>query len=167
MSRRAAAIAGRVRLLTFPEWLVLAESAVLALGVEAALRLMPLTRVLAAVQPPVAPAPRLDRAARARVARLARWPFNVLPLPGTCLRIALVQVALLRRRDVPATVCFGVRRTDAGELEFHAWAECDEPLDDAAGAAAYARFEPVTPAAAGITRTARWSRPAVPPDATA
>ena len=143
---------------------VVAESALLAVGVEAALHLVPLARVLAVVQRrPTRPA-RLDRASQERVAKLARWPFRVLPLPGTCLRIALVQVAVLRRRGVPAAVCFGVRRGDAGELDFHAWADCDGPLDDPAGSASFARFEPVTTEA--ITRNARWSPPAAPPDAT-
>ena len=160
---RASALAGRVRLVTAGEWVVLAESTVLAVGLEAALRLLPLARVLAAVHArrssagPMSP----DRAAQERLARLARWPFKVLPLPGTCLRIALVQVAVLRRRGVPAIVRFGVRRA-SGELEFHAWADCDGAIDDHAAAAGYRSFEPIP--ATAISRSARWSWPAAPPD---
>jgi hypothetical protein len=163
MSGRAAALAGRVRLVTAPEWIVLAESAVLAVGIEAAIRLWPLARVLDAVhgRHAAAHAPNPDRSLQERLARLARWPFKVLPLPGTCLRIALVQVAVLRRRGVPATVRFGVRGR-AGDLEFHAWADCDGPIDDQSAAAGYGRFEPVPVTA--ISRSARWSRPAAPPD---
>ena len=163
MSGRAAALAGRVRLVTAPEWVVLAEGAVLAVGIEAALRLWPLARVLDAVhgRHDAAHAPNPDRALQERLARLARWPFKVLPLPGTCLRIALVQVAVLRRRGVPATVRFGVRGR-ADEREFHAWADCDGPIDDRSAAAGYGRFEPVP--ATAISRSARWSRPAAPPD---
>jgi hypothetical protein len=95
-----------------------------------------------------------------RLARLARWPFRLLPLPGTCLRIALVQVAVLRRRGVPATVRFGVRRR-AGDLEFHAWADREGPIDDSTAAAGYRSFEPVPVTA--ISRNARWSWPAAPP----
>lgn len=162
---RAVALAGRVRLLTASEWVVLAESAVLAVGIEAALRLLPLARVLDGVHGRRAGthASNPDRAGQERLARLARWPFKVLPLPGSCLRIALVQVAVLRRRGVPATVRFGVRR-GAGDLEFHAWAEYDGPIDDHAAAAGYRSFEPVPVTA--ISRNARWSWPAAPPDGT-
>jgi hypothetical protein len=163
MSGRAVAWAGRVRLVTAPAWGVLAESAVVAVATEAALRLLPLARVLDAVygRHAGADAPTPDRASQERLARLARWPFKVLPLPGTCLRIALVQVAVLRRRGVPATVRFGVRGR-AGDREFHAWADCDGPIDDQSAAAGYGRFEPVP--ATAISRSARWSRPAAPPD---
>src|SRR5436190_5755627 len=142
--RRAAAWAGRVRLVTAPEWVLLAESAVVAVGIEAALRLLPLARVLDAVhgRHAAVDAPTLDRASRERLARLARWPFKVLPLPRTCLRVALVQAAVLRRRGVPATVRFGVRGC-AGDLEFQAWAECYGAIDDHAAAAGYGPFEPV------------------------
>jgi hypothetical protein len=105
--------------------------------------------------------PNPDRAVQERLARLARWPFKLLPLSGTCLRIALVQVAVLRRRGVPATVRFGVRRR-AGDLEFHAWADRDGPIDDHTAAARYGAFEPVPVTA--ISRNARWSWPAAPPD---
>jgi len=164
MSTRA--LAGRVRLVTPSEWVVLAESAVLAVGIEAALRFLPLARVLDSVYARRADgrATHPDRAVEERLARLARWPFKVLPLPGTCLRIALVQVAVLRRRGVPALVRFGVRRR-AGDLEFHAWAECDGPIDDHAAAAGYRSFEPVPVTA--VSRNARWSWPALPPDGAA
>ena len=165
MTSRAWALAGRVRLLTASEWVVLAESALLAVGLEAALRLLPLARVLDAVHAPgaSAPATQPDRAVQERLARLARWPFKVLPLPGTCLRIALVQVAVLRRRGVPAIVRFGVRR-GAGDLEFHAWADCNGAIDDHAAATGYRSFEPVQVTA--ISRNARWSWPGARPDGT-
>ena len=162
MITRAGALAGRVRLVTAPEWVVLAESAVLAVGIEAALRLLPLARVLDAVHArrARARAKTPDRTVQERLARLARWPFKVLPIPGTCLRIALVQAAVLRRRGVPAMVRFGVRR-GAGDLEFHAWADCDGPIDDHTAAPGYLAFEPVPVTA--ISRNARWSWPAAPP----
>jgi len=158
---RAVAWARRVRGLTAGDWLVLGESAAVALGVEAALRALPLARVLDAIQGrPVVAASALDRPSRERIARLARWPSRVLPVPATCLRIALVQVAVLRRRQVPATVRFGVQRRGSGALEFHAWADCDGPIDDLVGAAACRALEP----AGAITRNVRWSSPAAPPD---
>jgi hypothetical protein len=160
-----AALAARARRLTGSEWRVLAESAALALVVEAALHLVPLARILRAVERPIRTSVALDPAAAGRVARLARWPWRVLPLRGTCLRVALVQVAVLRRRQLPAVVRFGVHRAQDGELEFHAWADCGGPIDDAAGAAVYRAFEPVP--AAAISRSARWSPPAAPPDVVA
>jgi hypothetical protein len=161
-----AALAARARRLSAAEWRVLGESAALALLVEAALHLVPLARILQAVEGrALQDASPLDRAAQARIARLARWPSRVLPLPATCLRIALVQVAVLRRRQVPATVRFGVRRSlDGGELEFHAWADSGGPFDDPAGVDGYRAFEPV--AAGAISRSARWSPPAAPPGVT-
>ena len=160
---RATALAARARRLTAAEWGMLAESAGLALAIEIALHVVPLARILHRIQPDQATAaPALDREAQARVARLARWPSRVLPLPATCLRVALVQVAMLRRRRVPATVRFGVRRAEGGGLEFHAWADCNGPLDDATGAAQYRAFEPVPVDA--ISRSARWLPPAAPTD---
>ena len=160
---RVAALAAGARRLTAAEWGMLAESAALACVVEIALQLVPLTRILNRIQSRdggIAPA--MDREAQARAARLARWPSRVLPLRATCLRVALVQVAMLRRRGVPATVQFGVRRDERGELEFHAWADSDGPLDDAVGAGQFRTFEPVT--AGAISRSARWSPSAAPTD---
>jgi hypothetical protein len=138
---RAGGVFARALRLTAAEWSVLVESAALALVVEAALRLVSLRRVLALIQrTDVSQSSRLGRAEQQRIARLARWPFRLSPLPSTCLRIALVQVAVLRRRGAPATVRFGVRPAGGSELEFHAWAECDGPLDDAADAARYRPF---------------------------
>ncbi len=163
---KLAAIAARARRLSAAEWQLLAESAALALTIEAALHLVPLARILHAIEGGAIRRPAsLDRPAQDRIARLARWPSRVLPLPATCLRIALVQVAVLRRRHVPATVRFGVRAAASGELEFHAWADRDGPLDDPAGVDGYRAFEPV--AASAISRSARWSPPAAPPGVTA
>jgi hypothetical protein len=171
-----AALAARARRLSAAEWRVLGESAALALIIEVALHLVPLARILNAIEGRALPhASPLERTAQDRVARLARWPSRVLPLPATCLRVALVQVAVLRRRQVPAVVRFGVRqvvvtpsgpeRSAAAELEFHAWADSDGPFDDPAGVDGYRAFEPVT--AGAISRSARWSPPAAPPGVTA
>ena len=143
---RPAVLASRARRLTASEWRVLAESALLALAVEAALHVASLARILRAVERPVtAPTP-IDRAAAERLARLSRWPWRLLPFRSTCLRVALVQVMVLRRRQLPAVVRFGVRRAADGELEFHAWADCGGPLEDDS-AATYRAFEPAPVAA--------------------
>jgi hypothetical protein len=90
-------LAARARRLSAWEWRVLGESAALAVIIEVALRLLPLARILQSIEGgPTVHRSRLDRAAQERVARLARWPSRVLPIPDTCLRVALVQVAVLR-----------------------------------------------------------------------
>jgi len=160
---KAAVLAAGARRLTAAEWGMLAEAAALAGAVEVALRLLPLARILDVIHGrSTAGVPALDRDTQARVARLARWPSRVLPLPATCLRVALVQVAMLRRRRVPARVQFGVRHAERGGLEFHAWADCEGPLDDAAAAEQFRAFEPVT--ADAISRSARWWPSAAPTD---
>ena len=152
---RAAALARRARLVTAAEWRLLCESMALAVAVEVALRCVPLARILRAMEGrPVTEGSPRDREAVERFARLARWPYRVLPLPSTCLRVSLVQVAVLRRRQVPATLRLGVRR-QGGVLDFHAWVDCDGPIDEHAGADRYRTFEPVP--AAAISRSARWS----------
>ena len=151
----AVALARRARRLCPAEWWLLCESAALAVGVELALRCVPLARILRAVEGhPLPVTPLRDRADVERLARLARWPYRMLPLPSTCLRVSLVQVSVLRRRQVPATLRLGVRREGDG-LDFHAWVDCDGPIDDRAGAERYRAFEPISPAA--VSRSARWS----------
>jgi hypothetical protein len=137
---RAVALALRARRLRPADWWLLCESTAVAVGVEIALRCVPLARILRAVEgrplPPVSPR---DRGDVERLARLARWPYRVLPLPSTCLRVGLVQVSVLRRRHVPATLRLGVRR-EGDALDFHAWADCDGPIDDRAAADRYHAF---------------------------
>ena len=164
---RVASLTARARRLSAAEWRVLGESTALAALIEIALHLAPLARILQVIEGrALQRTSPLDRTAQERVARLARWPSRVLPLPSTCLRVALVQVAVLRRRQVPATVRFGVRRSSGGgELEFHAWADSNGPVDDPAGVDGYRAFEPV--GAGAISRNARWSPPAAPPGVTA
>jgi hypothetical protein len=135
---KAAVLAAGARRLTASEWWLLAESAVLALVVEAALRIVPLTRILRALERPTPSPDAVDRAAVERIARLARWPYRLLPLPASCLRISLVQTAVLRRRGLPAALRLGVRR-DAGAVDFHAWVECGGAIE--ADAAAYSAFD--------------------------
>jgi hypothetical protein len=68
-----------------------------------------------------------------RILHRGRWIWR-----HSCLRRAAVLALLLRRAGHDARVVIGVRRTDAGALEAHAWLACDgtepflEPSDSIA-----------------------------------
>jgi hypothetical protein len=137
------------------EWRLALEATVLAVAIEGALRIISLRRVVGWCQRhhPVAGA---SPEGRDSMAPASRWPYHVLPWPPTCLRRSLVLTALLRRRGLPATVRFGVRRA-AGLLEAHAWVECDGVAVDAASHHGFDVLEPAVVPSADLTRTARWS----------
>jgi hypothetical protein len=133
---------------------VLAEAAVLAVLVEARLRLQPLSRVVAPAQGPGGRPSRWPVAPAGRLAQLAAWPYKVLPLPSSCLRRSLLLAWLLRRRGFDASVRFGVRRRPSG-IEAHAWVACDE-IDG--GDSPDQLFEPLgADAASALSRSVRWS----------
>jgi hypothetical protein len=68
-----------------------------------------------------------------RILHRGRWIWR-----HSCLRRAAVLAFLLRRSGHDARVVIGVRRSDGGELEAHAWLACDgrepflEPSDSIA-----------------------------------
>jgi hypothetical protein len=67
--------------------------------------------------------PRVRRAVNAVAARCP---------PATCLLQALAADVMLRRRQVPCDLRFGVRVSEtAGDLEGHAWVECGGSTIDA------------------------------------
>jgi hypothetical protein len=101
----------------------MAESVVLALSIEIALRLMPFASLLARLdrlRPGVAAAPTdtLDR-----LHRFASMACRLLPVKTTCLRESLVFYALLRRRGASPRLCLGVNKHGT-RLHAHAWIEC-------------------------------------------
>ena len=115
-------VACRLRTWTPADYVALVEACLLAVLVELALRLVPLSTVLR-LQERVGQhrgGMTIDAAARARLARFAAAPYRVLASRGACLRRSLVLGTLLRRRGVPARVCFGVDRRGAA-LFAHAW----------------------------------------------
>jgi len=71
-----------------------------------------------AASPSSAPAVRLNNA-RYVARRLVRVAAH-LPWRTTCLVRAIAGALMLRRRGIPATIRFGVNRTD-GKLSAHAW----------------------------------------------
>ena len=146
----------RLSALSARDWQLLIEATVLAVGIEGALRVLPLRRVVGWCQRSRTVARPWLGATLDALTPAARWPYRVLPWPSTCLRRSLVLTALLRRRGLPATVRFGVRR-QAGPLLAHAWVECDGALVDAVSGEGYEALEPALVSPAGINRIVRWS----------
>ena len=143
---------------------VLAESAVLAVGVEAALRLRAARAraraVRAVTTPPDAPNP--DPRAAGAPRAPGRWPLAGAAAAGepacgsrSC-RWRCCAAGACRPR------CASASGAAPATLEFHAWADCDGPIDDRRPRRGLRPFEPVP--ATAISRSARWSRPAAPPD---
>jgi hypothetical protein len=138
------------------DWWLLTEAGVLAIGVEGALRVLPLSRVVRWCEQGRSTKRLWPGATLDVLALAARRPYHVLPWPSTCLRRSLVLTALLRRRGRPATVRFGVRR-QAELLLAHAWVECDDAVVDAAAGDGYEALEPALVSPAGVSRIVRWS----------
>ena len=118
----------RARRMTVSDYVTAVEVLTLAVWVEAALGVMPFSRLLQRVD-----RQRFSSATVPDVRRLARFvtvAYEILPLPTTCLRQSLVLHALLTRRGAPSRFCLGVA-TNGASLRAHAWIECDGVATDA------------------------------------
>jgi hypothetical protein len=121
--------------MTAAEYLTAIEVLRLAVWVEAAIRLMPFSRVLERMRrdpSAVADVPGVQPEYQ-RLLRFVAVAYEVLPFPATCLRQSLVLYGLLKRRGVPSRFCVGVAKRGPA-LDAHAWIECDGVTLDAAGA---------------------------------
>ena len=91
------------------------------------------TRVLFGVAQIARPVRPQDCAARPlvrEIARLTHVTASYLPFSISCLPLALTQMWLLNRNDLPSELRIGVRRRKVG-IEAHAWIEyCGEPLTE-------------------------------------
>ena len=125
----------RARRMTVADYVTAIEVLRLAVWVEAAIRVMPFSRVLERVRRN-ASGPHDAPGAQAEYLRLVRFvavAYDVLPFPATCLRQSLVLYGMLERRGVPSRLCLGVARTGSA-FDAHAWIECDGvTLDSATG----------------------------------
>jgi hypothetical protein len=102
--------------------LLLAAAAALLLLFTTAIRTLPFATVSRLQWP--APARRRDSpAARARILRAVRTAAPYLPA-ANCLPQALAARALLRAHGAPANLRLGVTKTETGQLQAHAWLEC-------------------------------------------
>ena len=118
--------ARRLRSWTAADFVALVETCALAVVVEIALRVLPLSTILTVLERAGRHRNQVnvDAVAQARVARFAAAPYRAFAWRGTCLRQSLVLGTLLRRRGLPARVCFGVDRRGAA-LTAHAWVAVD------------------------------------------
>ena len=124
----------RLRRWTWRDYGLLAESVVVALFAEIAIRsvsMITLLRLINRVPTSRRPA---DAAAldADRLARFAAAPYRLLSLNGTCLRESLVLCTLLNRRGAHGRVCFGVDRQGSA-LSAHAWVEVECGITPEAG----------------------------------
>jgi hypothetical protein len=68
-------------------------------------------------------APQISKASDIqRIAKLIRGTCRRWPLRATCLDRSLLTAALLCRRRITVTICFGFRKHEA-EVKGHAWVE--------------------------------------------
>ena len=118
------------------DYLIASEVLALAVWIEMAIRVMPVSRVIERLTHASSPVADDVAAANAyrRLLGFVAVAYDVLPLPGTCLRQSLVLYGLLERRGVPSRVRFGVEKRGQA-LAAHAWVECHgvAPADCGAG----------------------------------
>ena len=111
----------RLRSWTLRDCAALIESVLVAVLIEVALPLLPMSTILRMVEG--IPSKRMANPLEAHPERLVRWasaPYRLFGLSANCLRRSLVLCALLRRRGVTAHLCFGVDRAGSA-LAAHAW----------------------------------------------
>jgi hypothetical protein len=116
----------RLRRWTWRDCGLLAESVVVALFVEIAIRSMKMITLLRLIDRiATLQRPSLTTTLDAdRLARFAAAPYRLLSLNSTCLRESLVLCTLLNRRGAHGRVCFGVDRQGSA-LSAHAWVEVE------------------------------------------
>ena len=131
---------GRLRRMTASDYRTALDTLLLAVCVEIALRVMPVSRLLDRLR-----RGQSDSAAVAfdgspaaceyhRLRRFVAVAYEMLPFPATCLRQSLVLYGLLERRGVPSRFCVGVAK-DGSALAAHAWIDCDGVAHNAAAIA--------------------------------
>jgi hypothetical protein len=127
--------AARIRRMRLPDYVIATEVLALAVWVEIAIRVIPMSRVLGRM-PRVSSSVAEDVAITSEYRRLQRFVavvYDVLPIPATCLRQSLVLYGLLERRGVPVRLRFGVVSRGRA-LAAHSWVECDGvACDETAG----------------------------------
>jgi hypothetical protein len=123
---------GRVHRLRASDYATAIEVVTLAIWVEFALRLMPVSVLLERLKQR-SPHIMGSGAECRRLHRYVAIAYEVLPFPATCLRRSVVLHGLLERRGVPSRVCFGVAKNGV-VLDAHAWVECAGVTPDAAAA---------------------------------
>ena len=121
----------RARRMTTTDYVIAVEVLALAVWIEAAVKVMPFSRLLKRFdrQSPGTPPSVLDPGVVQRLLKFVVVAYEILPFPLTCLRRSLVLQALLERRAFRSRVCIGVARNGAA-LDAHAWIECEGVVID-------------------------------------
>ena len=125
LSKRAAYLLKRTRRLPVGNKALLLETLALLAVFRAAVLLVPfrwLARFLGkeGEARPVPAAPECGRRIR-RIGAMVHRVSQHVPWTSKCLDQALAAKVLLARRGISATVYFGVKKDDRGELMAHAW----------------------------------------------
>ena len=123
----------RARRMTAADYVTAIEVLKLAVWVEAAIRVLPFSRVLERMKRDASGTSNVAsvQSEYQRLVRFVAVAYDVLPFPATCLRQSLVLHGLLERRGVSSRLCLGVVRSGAA-IDAHAWIECDGVTVDAA-----------------------------------
>lgn len=131
---------GRLRRMTASDYRTAADTLLLAVCVEIALRVMPFSRLLHRLRRTQSDSAAVARdgslAAREyqRLRRFVAVAYEILPFPANCLRQSLVLYGLLEQRGVPSRFCVGITK-DGSALAAHAWIDCDGVAHNAAAIA--------------------------------
>ncbi len=140
----------KLRALPAADRSLLAETALLMLGVRAGLRLLSFDALRRCLERPFSP-----RRGPPRTPERVAWAIAAVSrrMPGTtCLVQSLAAHALLRKHGYRPELHLGVRAPGGGAavpLDAHAWVECEGRVvvGDVDGLEAYGRLQPVRPTA--------------------
>ncbi len=61
-----------------------------------------------------------------RISRLIQKVGNLMPWKCTCLVNAITAKIMLRRRNIPATIFFGMAKDNDKKIAAHAWVKCGD-----------------------------------------
>jgi hypothetical protein len=117
--------AGRRRR-SLQEWLLLIEAGSWLLLARAALRLIPVARIVRWIRRPMR---KTVSGSVTAVVEQCRWAVTAFsrnaPVRLVCFPQALALHAMLRRRGLSSEVLYGAARLEGGELVAHAWLRWD------------------------------------------
>lgn len=117
----------RLRRLSWPQRLLLAEALAALAMASLAIKLLPfrsVVRMASALDRPVE-----DRTQRERLVRDGRWAVEAVarrvPWKAVCFQRGLALHVVLRRRGVPSILHYGVAKTTEKGLAAHVWLTAD------------------------------------------
>ena len=118
--RRALSLPGRERRQAL-------EAAALFAYANLALKLYPFSKAIALGSQAARPASRGDRDLTNSVVRAVRRASYAVPWRTVCIHEGIVAQWMLRRRGVPAVLCYGTRQAD-GKLQAHVWVSVGDDI---------------------------------------